>query len=129
MLSRSRWEPFKAHGSDSISCRILKEFADELAEPHAVIFNASLTSGIVSAIWKDSDVIPIPKSQLPTCEDNTRPISQTSCLSKVLEDFVVRWMISDIESKIGPKQFGCLKGTSTTYCLRVPRKASWTLFS
>ena len=62
------------------------------------------------AIWKDSDIIPIPKSQPPTCEDVTRPISLTSCMSKVLEDFVVRWMISDIESKVDPKQFGCLKG-------------------
>ena len=85
-----------------------KEFADELAEPVAVTFNASLTSGIVSAIWTDSD-IPIPKSQPPTCKDVTRPISLTSCLSKVLEDFVVTWMISDIASKIDPKQFGCLK--------------------
>ena len=66
---------------------------------------------------KDSDIIPIPKSQPPTCEDDTRPISLTSYLSKVLEVFVVRWMISDIESKIDPQQFGCLKGTSTTYCL------------
>ncbi len=26
-------------------------------------------------------------------------------------------MITDIEGRIDPKQFGCLKGTSTTYCL------------
>ena len=50
-------KPFKAQGPDNISCRILKEFA----------FNASLTSTIVPAIWKHSDIIPIPKSQPPTC--------------------------------------------------------------
>ena len=46
-----------------------------------------------------------------------RPISLTSCLSKVLQDFVVTWLIDDVKDKIDPYQFGCLKGTSTTYCL------------
>ena len=50
-------------------------------------------------------------------EGDFRPISLTSCLSKVLEDFVVTWLIDDIKDKIDPNQFGCLKGTSTTYCL------------
>ena len=36
---------------------------------------------------------------------------------KVLEDFVVKWTISDIRYKIDPRQFGCLKGRSTTYCI------------
>ena len=39
------------------------------------------------------------------------------CLSKVLEDFVVAWMIHDIRNRIAPNQFGCLKGTSTSFCL------------
>ena len=108
---------FKAHGPDNVPCRILKEFAYELAEPVATIFNTSLSSGIVPAIWKDSDIIPVPKSQPPTCEGDTRPISLTPCLAKVPEDFVVGWMITDIKDNIDPKQFGCLKGTSTTYCL------------
>ena len=47
----------------------------------------------------------------------SRPISLTSCLCKVLEDFVVSWMITDMEDRIDPRQFGCLIGTSTTYCL------------
>ena len=45
------------------------------------------------------------------------PISLTSCLSKVLEDFVVTWLIDDVKDKIDPNQFGRLRGTSTTYCL------------
>ena len=43
-------KPFKAHGPDNVPCRILKEFAYELAEPVATIFNTSLSSGIVPAI-------------------------------------------------------------------------------
>ena len=95
-------KPFKAHGPDNVPCRILKEFAYELAEPVATIFNTSLSSGIVPAIWKDSDIIPVPKSQPPTCEGDTRPISLTPCLAKVLEDFVVGWMITDIKDNIDP---------------------------
>ena len=109
--------PFKAHGPDNVPSRILKEFAFELAEPISIIFNESLQSGTVPAIWKDSNITPMPKTQSPTCEGDTRPISLTSSLSKILEDFVVSWMIDDIQDRIDPKQFGCLKGTSTTYCL------------
>ena len=98
-------------------CRILKEFVYGLAEPVTAIFNASLASGMAPSIWKDSNVVPIPKIHPPTCEGDTRPISLTPCLSKILEDFVVTWMVSDISDKLDPKQFGCLKGTSTTYCL------------
>lgn len=50
-------------------------------------------------------------------EGDFRPISLTSCLSKVLEDFVVTWLFDDVKDKIDLYQFGCLKGTSTTYCL------------
>ena len=108
---------FKSSEPDNIPSRILREFAYELAEPITKIFNISRASESVPKIWKDSDIIPIPKKQQPTCEEETRPISLASCLCKVLEDFVVSWMISDIGDKIDPRQFGCLKGTSTTYCL------------
>ena len=50
-------------------------------------------------------------------EGSFRSISLASCLSKVLEDFVVTWLINDVLDKIDPNQFGCLKGSSTTYCL------------
>ena len=107
----------KICGPDNIPGRLLKEFAYLFAEPVAKIFNMSLSSGIVPNIWKDSHITPIPKVKQPTDEADTRPISLTSCLSKVLEDFVVRWMISDVRNNIDVQQFGSLKGPSTTYCL------------
>ena len=88
-----------------------------LADPVTTIFNASLSSSVVPRIWKESNIIPIPKVQQPECEGDTRPISLTSSLSKLLEDFVVSWLIDDVKGKIDPCQFYCLKGTSTTYCL------------
>ena len=106
-------KPHKAH----IPSRIFKEFAFELATPAATIFNVSLSSGVMPISWKESNIIPIPKVTKPTCESDIRPISLTPCLSKVLEDFVVSWLIEDVRDKIDPMQFGCLKGTSTSYCL------------
>ena len=107
----------KTCGPDNIPGRLLKEFAHLFAEPVAKIFNMSLASGIVPNIWKDSHITPIPKVKQPTDEGDTRPISLTPCLSKVLEDFVVRWIISDVRNNIDAQQFGSLKGSSTTYCL------------
>ena len=91
--------------------------AFELAEPVTTIFIKSLQSGIVPALWKESNIIPIPKVISPNEESDTRPISLTPCLSKVLEDFVVKWLLDDIKGKIDQQQFGCLKATSTTFCL------------
>ena len=110
-------KPHKAYGPDNIPSRIFKEFAFELATPAATIFNVSLLSGVMPISWKESNIIPIPKVTKPTCESDIRPISLTPCLSRVLEDFVVSWLIGDVRDKIDPLQFGCLKGTSTSYCL------------
>ena len=104
-------------GPDKIPPRIIKEFAYEFAEPVLQIFNTSLSSGEVPAIWKDSNITPIPKVKQLQCEGDTRPIALTPVLSKVLEDFVVSWMIEDIGEYIDPNQFGSLKRSSTTFCL------------
>ena len=103
-------------GPDNIPPRILKEFANELAEPVTLIFNKSLSSGLVPALWKDSSIIPIPKAKQVRLESDTRPIALTSVLSKVLKT-VVTWIIEDVGEQIDNRQFGSLKGTSTTYCL------------
>ena len=71
-------------------------------EPVTKIFNASLASGIVPAIWKDTNIKTIPKTQFP--KGDFRPISLTPCLCKLLEDFEVAWMIDDIRNKIDPNQ-------------------------
>ena len=76
-----------------------------------------MSSGLVPALSKDSSIIPIPKAKQVHLESDTRPIALTSVLSKVFEDFVVTWIIEDVGKQIDNRQFGSLKGTSTTYCL------------
>ena len=108
---------FKSSGPDNIPNRIIKDFAFELAEPVCHIFNTSLSTGEFPNIWKDALITPIPKAPSVSCEEELRPISLTASLSKIHEDFVVNWMVDDVKHKINPQQFGCLKGTSTTFCL------------
>ena len=98
----------KSAGPDKIPNRILKDFAYILVDPVATIFNKSLSTGVVPRIWKEANVIPIPKCNQPESESDTRPISLTPGLSKVLEDFVVRWLLDDLNGKIDTRQFGCL---------------------
>ena len=57
-------KPSKAHSPDNVPCRIVKEIEYELAEPITTIFNTSLQSGIVPAVWKESNIIPIPKNTI-----------------------------------------------------------------
>ena len=93
----------KAMGPVSIPPRIIKELAYELTEPVTKIFNTSLSTGEVPILW--------------ICESDTRPISLTPILCKVLKDFVVSWMIEDVGEHIDSLQFGSLKESSTSYCL------------
>ena len=108
---------FKPHGPDAIPNRIINDYAYELAEPVSKIFNISLSTGLIPSMWKDAIIIPVPKSENATCEDEVRPISLAACLSKILEDFVVKWMMEDVKCKIDSKQFGSLQRSSTTFCL------------
>ena len=87
----------KSHGSDGMLNPIIKEFAYELADPVCDIFNTSLSTGLVPSIWKDGNITTIPKDHSVSCEDELRPITLTACLFKILEDFVVRWMILNIK--------------------------------
>jgi hypothetical protein len=75
----------KSPGPDGIPNWFLKEYAFAISEPICHIFNASISTGIVPRLWKTANVVPIPKSRLPTAiESDLRPRSLTPTLSKVL---------------------------------------------
>ena len=100
--------------------RLIKEFGPELAVPTCRIFNAinkSAKQGVAKwpATWKCETGIPIQKITDPQSEDDLRIISMTPFFSKVLEKFVVEWLMEFIGDKIDPKQFGGLKGNSISH--------------
>ena len=65
----------KSTGPDSISAHFLKDVASEVCGPLTVIYNKSLGTGIVSSVWKHSNVSPIHKGGDKADPGNFRPIS------------------------------------------------------
>ena len=108
----------KASGPNNLPTWILKEFAMELSSPVAQIFNASIQERSVPNVWKLADVIPIPKTNpVKEIEKDLRPISLTAVLSKTMECFAVKWIMSQIRQLIDLNQFRSLPGLSTTHAL------------
>ena len=107
----------KAAGPDGILNRVLKECSDELAYPITELFNRSFEAGLFPESWKQSLISPILKTRPVQSENDLRPISLTPTLSKIQEDFAVKWLYEDIGKKIDPRQFGSIKGSSTSLCL------------
>ena len=108
----------KAAGPDNLPNWILRDFAFALAEPLSFIFNSSLKEGIVPAVWKQANIIAIPKTKpVKSVEQDLRPISLTPTVSKVFESLVGRWMLESIGDRFDKKQFGAIKGRSTSHAL------------
>ena len=61
-------------------------------------------------------IIPIPKSSPPTIED-VRPIALTDHFAKIAEHFVAKRSTIAMNPSIDLKQFGNVKGSSTSHCL------------
>ena len=114
----SRIKVHKSPGPDGIPNWCLRDFAFAVSEPICHIFNASISQGVVPSLWKRANVVPIPKSHPPkSIKDDLRPISLTPTLSKVLESLVGRWILPKVTNKLDAKQFGALRGRSTTHAL------------
>ena len=96
----------KSPGPDMIPNKILKIFAFEFAPVITDIFNTSMKQGIFPEQLKRSFVVPIPKVLPPSSiEDDLRPISLTSQVSKLMEGFVLESLTSEVGHKLDPKQF------------------------
>jgi len=109
---------YKALGPDSLPNWILRDFGTQLSGPVCAIFNASVREGTMPARWKEASVIPVPKAHPPQLiESDLRAISLTATLSKLLESFVGLWILDRMQDKVDIRQYGALKGCSTTHGL------------
>ena len=80
----------KASGPDGLSNWVLKENAEILVTPVQNILSASYSEQKLPSMWKIADVVPLPKvKQVSDPKKELRPISLTSTLSKISEDFIV----------------------------------------
>ena len=108
----------KSPGCDEIPNWFLHDFSVWLAEPVCCIFNTSVRQGVFPKQWKQANVVPVPKVKPPrNIESDLRPISLTPTLSKLLESFIGRWIVGKILPSLDQKQFGAIKGRSTTHAL------------
>jgi len=110
----------KANGPDGISARMLKHTAASITPSITKLFNLSLCTGHVPSEWKQSLVVPIPKSNnnkdLP---NNYRPISLLSVLSKLLERHVHKLLADHLSTHhpLSNSQWGFSEGKSTVTAL------------
>ena len=78
----------KATGPYSIPTKILKLIKYLISKPLEIIFNLSLTTGVVPDCFKLARVIPVFKKGSQISLDNYRPISLLSVFNRILEKIV-----------------------------------------
>ena len=94
----------KAGVPGDLTKRLINEFSPELAVPLTRIFNSIMNTANQGPAkwptsWKQEFGTPLQKIPEPKTEDDLRIISLTAFFSKVMEKFVVEWLLS----YIGPK--------------------------
>lgn len=100
--------PSKATGPYSIPVRTLKVLKGLILKPLEIIFNVSLSTGVVPDSFKLASVIPIYKEASQINVSNYRPISLLSIFNRVLEKIMFKRLISFIDNAkiLYNKQFG-----------------------
>ena len=109
-----------ACGLDEITPRMLHKTASSISFPLSLIFNSSLSTSTFPSDWKNSLVVPITKSNPPSCCPSSYcPISLLSLVSKVLERYVFNLLYDFCCSCniLSNCQFGFRPGFSTESAL------------
>ena len=91
-----------------------------MSTPLEIIYNHSLSSGLVPDQFKLANVIPIHKKDSTTCINNYSPISLLSIINKIMKKLMYKRLINFID-KYGilyDKQFGFHEQYSTTHATR-----------
>ena len=104
-----------ATGPDKVAYPMLKHFPRSGMDFLLHIFNLSWTLHSFPSIWKTSSIIPIHKMGKPLDSPASfRPISLTSCVSKLFERIILsRLLFLESNSILYPRQAGFRPGRST----------------
>lgn len=105
-----------APGEDGITYEVLNALATIDDGPLLHLFNMSYREGRMPRAWKRSLIVPIPKSG-----GDFRPVSLTSCASKMMERIVLERIQFIIEDQLHDSLYGLEKareprGLSLTAC-------------
>ena len=85
-------------GLTNVPPRLLKEGADVIAIPLAVLMNRSVNEGSIPSGWKHAIITPVHKSGLKSITSNYRPISVLPVFAKIQEKAVHK-MVYDLLQK------------------------------
>ena len=104
----------KSQGPDGLHPKVIKECAEELAEPLTKIFETSLREGTLPVAWKSANVTAIFKAGKRSLAENYRPISITPICCRIMEKIVRDEILSHMNSNnlISVYQHGFRKGYS-----------------
>ena len=103
-------------GPDKVAYLMLKHLPRSGMDFLLHIFNLSWSSHSFPSIWKTSSIIPIHKMGKPLDSPASfRPISLTSCVSKLFERIILSRLLFFLESNsiLSPRQAGFRPGRST----------------
>jgi hypothetical protein len=109
----------KVCGEDGISHQMLKATSETICLPLSILFTYSLRTCKFPSDWKLPSVMPSFKKDDKSSPSNYRPISLLSCVGKVMEPVVYKYIYNDIieHSLLYSYQSGFLPGHSTVYQL------------
>ena len=116
LAAASNLSPSTATGPDKVAYPMLKYLPRSGMNFLLHIFNLSWSSHSFPSIWKTSSIIPIHKMGKPLDSPASfRPISLTSCISKLFECIILSRLLFFLESNsiLSPRQTGFRPGRST----------------
>ena len=113
----SRLSTNKATVQGDFPARLSQLFAAYLAEPLADIFNCGLMRGEYPNIYKFEVCTPVPKVHPTQSTGQLRNISGLFNFDNIYEKLISQLIISDMEEKLDPAQFGNQKGVSIQHYL------------
>ena len=143
LAAASNLIPSTATGPDKVAYPMLKHLPRSGMDLLLHIFNLSWSSHSFPSIWKTSSIIPMHKMGKPLDSPASfRPISLTSCVSKLFERIILSRLLFFLESNsiLSPRQADFRPGRSTLDQIlflsqsisdgfNKPRPGSWTILS
>jgi len=106
----------KSPGPDELRPKILYETRMKITTPLKLIFEASLKLKELPHYWVNANISAVYKKSKKSELCNYRPISLTSILCKIMEQFIWDYIIQHFlhNNLFSKNQYGFLKGRSTT---------------